>query len=171
LIPLILIFSAGCATTRPSQQKAEEDLPVAEEVNLVAVQKFLKLHPPKDELGLVEKKFTDCDFGKGPLIGNECQKVVFTLVHFQVLCRGSEGTVEFVSQTELVPFATQTIRWWSNPVGGYTSTDDDGYGQFRFITPVSQRRKGVHFKTGVNSLKVELGEITRIIVPQDWCSE
>lgn len=150
---------------RPKSRPTPESAPEATTIDLNEIQQQLKIHRPVTELGFTQKKFDLCQLGHK----ETCGRQYFSLIHFQIVCRDSEGTVEYVSEAELEPLAHREIQWKLGNNEGTLQTDHQGYGQIRTATlsPVGDDR--LMLINGRLSLGLSASEVTRLMVPKNWC--
>jgi hypothetical protein len=142
------------------------DAPKSRELDLNQVRQRLDLDRSIEDLGFTEKRFDSCQFDNAPA---DCGQRQFVLVHFRLQCRDSVGTVNSVSQIELMPVVSRKIKWRVGYFNGTTQTDEDGYGQVQFVAPGSSKNQRFSLQIKENSLGVTAAEVSRIIVPRDWC--
>src|SRR5690606_5942664 len=107
---------------------------------------------------------------KAGVSSGSCKNQNFVLIHFRLQCRDSVETVQSVTDIELIPVRSQPIRWKVGYYTGQTYTDSDGYGQIRLISSGSSRRQRVVLHVKNNYLGLRAEEVSRIVVPRDWCS-
>lgn len=158
----------GCTTapvTSSAPPRAPETTP---ERSLEDLQSQLGLSKSTDELGLFEKRFNTCKEG----ITNQggCRDANFVLIQFRIQCRDSVDTVDSVSHYELEDIANEPIRWKVGYYAGNLVTNSRGYGQIRFIASGTSRNQRVTIHVKENYLGVKASEISRIVVPRNWCS-
>lgn len=117
------------------------------------------------DLGFDEKKFDPCSFG---LNGeNGCGNQYFTVVHFQLLCRDSEGTVSVINNVQ--PIVSDRVTWQLGGITGPTQTDDNGYGQFSLITRRSNKNQRLILRIGPQFVGFNVSEVTKIVLPKNFC--
>ncbi len=182
-----IVFLVACATAEKSQPVAEKrdwtpSPQSAPGPNLVgdgssanidydAIQRNLGLERNPDELGYQEKSFNTCQIGYGYSNSNDCQNRVFVVIHFQLLCRDSVGTVStIVRASDMQAISNKNVNWKLKNKTGSLLTDSAGYGQIRMIASESQ--KSQRLKLGVENdfLYMRAQEINRVVTPQNWCS-
>ncbi|MGZ5279091.1 MAG: hypothetical protein ACXWC9_04065 [Pseudobdellovibrionaceae bacterium] len=136
----------------------------------MALQTALGLDRPNSKLGLAERLFDTCQVGYGFSKSHNCRQRYFVVLHFQLMCRDSEGTVsEIVQAADLIPNAKRNIRWTLKDFNGNISTDSDGYGQFRLLTIRSQKQQRLKLAVENDFLYLRAGEVTRLVTPRSWC--
>lgn len=166
LLLSIFLFTFGCSTLTPDSRRTDRHHPSVPSVDYNHIQAALGMNRPSDKLGFEEKAFNDCDLG---LRNTHCRTQYFTVVHFRLQCRDSTGTVQSVSNIELRPVISRNVRWRIHQSTGLTTTDNRGYGQIRFVSPTSQRPYRMSLQVNENALGVRVAEVTRVVVPRDWC--
>jgi hypothetical protein len=142
----------------------------AESVDVVALQRALGLERPATQLGYAERAFNTCEVGYGFSKSHNCRQRYMVVVHFQMMCRNSEGTVsEIVRPADLQPNSNRNVRWSLKNESGATTTDYEGMSQVRLISAQSQKQQ--RFKLTVESdfLYLRAGEVNRIVTPRSWC--
>jgi len=182
IIALGLIVSS-CATTSKNPgteskepvsvktKKPTHEGPIPTVIDYPSVQRLLNLDRTPSELGFSEKVFDTCQVGFGYPADRDCQRRYFTVIHFKLMCRDSEGTISTVlTDDDLRPISGETVNWYLKDVNGTTVTDSDGYGQI--ITTSSQSQKNQRLRIAVKSdfLFLKAGEINRLIAPKGWCN-
>lgn len=185
----LLLFSmmsvAACSsapqrseTSPPKQSTTYESKPVQpmppakveEVIDLRALQTSVKLEPRKEELGYHEKKFNTCQAGAGYSSTVNCRNLSLVVVHFQLMCRDSEGTVsEVVTSANLEPIANQRIKWALNKANDESMTDSNGYAQIVMVSPESQRTQRMRVTLGDDFLFIRAGDARSLIAPKNWC--
>lgn len=168
------LFAVGCATI-DSPDRQPPDLSEVEErsdtmkeppLDRDALESRLKMSRHREQLGIEIKRFNACDLG---LSYRNCQPQYFTIIHFQIFCRDSNGTVESVSHSELTPMVARNLSWKLATDQGQTETDHQGYGRIRAVTPISPKSQRFILIRGKHSLGVTASEISKVIIPKDWC--
>lgn len=117
-----------------------------------------------NNLGFEEKKFNPCEHGSAP----ECKQRYMTVVHFQLLCRDSEGTVNR-APTQLTPLTADRVAWKLGGYSGGTRTDTEGYGQLTMVSNKSTREQRLILMIGKQFLGVTAGETSRVVLPKNFC--
>jgi len=155
---------SGCTTTQKETMSTQQGLG---DLSLEELQSSLGIET--GDLGPVEKIFNSCSLPK-PLRGDgQCGSRFFTLVHFRVQCRNSMGTTQnAVTSLDLEPFQ-RNLEWVVGPYRGIAQTNSDGYGQVRIVSSRSVLRERFVLKNEKMALGVTTRDVSRIIVPQNWC--
>lgn len=156
------------AVSVPSPSNAS--IPEVENVDYAALQNFLKLKRGYNRLGYAEKSFNSCEVGYGYSGTHNCRKLNFVVIHFQLMCRDSEGTVtEAITNADIQPIAGQNVKWNLKNAAGRLLTDHEGYGQIAIVSSISQRYERLRLAVGNDFLYMKAGEITQMITPKSWC--
>lgn len=182
LITVFCLLSWGCATAPPTPETTEErdrgdqvgadavrSIPRKRTINYDQLQKVLAMKRPASELGFAEKAFNTCKVGSGYSSEAHCENQFMVVIHFRFQCRDSEGTVEAVTNSELMPLAAEFLKWKVGLMEGSLQTDQQGYAQIRFVAPGSSSNQNLRLVAGTNSLRLQAAEVTRIIAPKYWC--
>jgi hypothetical protein len=158
------------STQRPSPSSGKAEGPEVESVDEPALQRALGLEKSDSWLGYAEKAFDTCQVGYGYSKVHNCRAKHFVVVHFQMLCRDSEGTVsEVVKSADLIKNADRKVRWSLKDLNGTTETDGLGYGQIRVISSQSQKQQRLKLAVENDFLYMRAGEVTKIVTPRTWC--
>jgi hypothetical protein len=126
----------------------------------------LNMQRDDDDLGFDEKSFNPCQYGLHR--GNECRRQYLTVVHFQLLCRDTEGTVTEVP-VDLQPIVANRVEWKLAGVSGMTRTNSEGYGAFSVVRPHSTRGKRLILQIGPQFVGFTVSEVTKIVLPKNFC--
>lgn len=183
LIPIVMALTLYSCTSAPVATKAPEastpkpsvapqvsSEPEVENIDYDALQGFLKLKRGYNRLGYAEKAFNTCEVGYGYSSTHNCRKLNFVVIHFQLMCRDSEGTVtEAVTAANIQPISRQPVKWTLKNAVGRTQTDSEGYGQIAIVSKISQRYERLKLTVGDDFLFMKAGEITQMITPKSWC--
>lgn len=156
---LILVFTSACQTARKPEPEIEPAPPTE-----VQLQDKLGMRRSADDLGFAEKSFNSCDQNTG----TPCRNQFFTVVHFQLLCRDSEGTVSNVP-IELTPLHSDRVNWKLGSQNGNTRTDDQGYGQFYMVSDRSTRGQRLTLRIGKQFLGFTASDLTKVVLPKNFC--
>lgn len=177
LISLVSSLAVGCSTTRsPASEYGTEpvlgipktvDYNKGKIVDLQEVRQALGM--TMSELGFFEKPFNSCTLPREMRTSPKCETKYFTAINFQVVCRDSMGTVESVSESDLVPMTSKNVTWVVGKNRGKTSTDTDGHGNVLSLTSKSIRERTLILKVRNLALGLSAGEVRRIVVPSNWC--
>lgn len=115
-----------------------------------------------DDLGFAEKTFKTC--GEGGV----CRPQYFSVVHFQLLCRDSEGTVSNVP-IQLTPLTSGRVLWQLGKLNGGTSTDAKGFGQFTVVSEKTTRGQRLILRIGKQFMGFTVSEVSKVVLPQNFC--
>lgn len=165
---IVLVFGVAllsrCTTAPKGPEATQEGI---EGISLEELQDSLGME--MGDLGSMERTFNSCSLPK-PLRENQpCGTRHFTLVHFRVQCRNSIGTTQ-TAVTELdLKALRKNLEWIIGDYRGYSRTDSDGYGIIRVVSTKSLMKKRFVLKQGKTALGVQTAEVTRLIVPENWC--
>ncbi len=173
LLLLILFISACTTTTRPPTEGIPEydsrPGPAPEsgfKLDLRQLQSKLGMQRSIGELGFTEKRFNSCESGfKTP--GN-CRPQIFSVVHFRLLCRDSEGTVQDVP-VELTPLTSDKVTWKIGAYAGNTQTDSQGFGQFLVLSERTVRGQRLMLRIGRQFMGFTVSEVSKVILPKNFC--
>ncbi len=180
---LLSWFFFGCTTTPTSVTLPSPDVettttaPVARSgktsesrpIDLLGLKRALRLERPIDNLGYAEKSFHTCDVGYGYSSSHDCQTQYFIIIQFRLQCRSTEETVNAVSKDDLYAINSNRVKWSLGRIQGVTQTDTEGYGQIQLIAPASLRQQKLRLTISPDFLVMTAEEITRVVVPHDWC--
>lgn len=145
--------------------------PTPRVIDYPSVQRLLKLDRTFSELGFSEKVFDTCQVGFGYAPDSDCQKKYFTVVHFKLVCRQSEGTIQTVlTDDDLKAISGENVNWYLKNANGSTVTDSEGYGQIITTTNESQKNQRLRLAVGADFLMTKASEAKRLIAPQSWCN-
>ncbi len=154
---------AACTTTRksppPGNETEDYPAPVIPEVPL---QDRLGMRRDADDLGFAEKSFQSCAGG------GVCRPQYFSVVHFQLLCRDSEGTVSNVP-VHLTPLTSGRVLWQLGKMNGGTSTDAKGFGQFSVVSERPTRGQRLILRIGKQFMGFTVSEVSKVVLPQNFC--
>jgi hypothetical protein len=158
---------AGCATEpvpMPYTPSVEAPAPHADpNQNLISA---LGMNRAPADLGFSEKAFNPCSFGLNGTGG--CGDRYFTVVHFQLLCRDTEGTVS-EAPLRLQPIVTDNVRWKVAGLTGGTRTDSNGYGQLTVMSNRSTRGQRLLLHIGPQFVAFDVSEVSKIVLPKNFC--
>lgn len=132
--------------------------------DLRIMQKDFDLDLPKDKLGIFSRKMKKCKGIKKP-----CTATYFNLIQFQMYCRDSSGTVEYVSADDYRPVKDAEMVWKSLGKAGVIETDRRGRGQILMLSTSPIKYKKLILIKGENSLQLRFNQVSKIVVPNDWC--
>lgn len=183
LVSLMTFLLAACSSKAPRQDSQSpeyfptyESKPVVapekveEVIDIRALQTSLRLDPSKEELGFKEKTFNTCQVGAGYSSSQNCRSLTMAVIHFQLMCRDSEGTVsEEVTSANLQPIANQPIKWTLGQLNNQIYTDSNGYGQIVFVASQSQRTQRLRLTSAKDFLAIRANEVRSLVAPKNWC--
>lgn len=160
----------GCATESyyiPYTPSANDTPPPVRKPDPnLALESSLGMQRSLDELGYQEKSFNPCSFGLNS--ENGCRLRYFTVLHFQLLCRDTEGTIS-VAPTDIRPIFSNDLRWELLGQTGNTQTDASGYGMFTMMSDKSSRDQRLIIHIGSQFLVVNVSEVTKLVLPKNFC--
>jgi hypothetical protein len=178
IINLCLLFGIGCAVKPPSpspnQTPAQvpspppQATPGPDPLNIYDLQNKLGLVRSPTSLGYAQKGFDGCKMGVRTDEG-KCGQRFLSVVHFQLLCRDSVGTTE-IAPVNFKPLVAGKMQWRLAGEIGATHTDSEGFGQVQLVSTRSTKGKRFILIIGSKSLGLEVGEVSKIILPGNWCS-
>lgn len=159
-------MTIGCASSQnkaqpqatPPQQStppSEADTLVNETLRLREIQGELAMERAIDQLGFAERPY------KGKY---------FSVLYFRLQCRSTEGTVEYMSESELRPLRSDNLVWMVGKNKGKITTDQAGYGQIRMLAGEGSKNKRLILKSGNEILGLRLKDASNFIVPSYWCN-
>jgi hypothetical protein len=154
-------------------ESAQKSTPMPEEppVDLVGLQRFLKMDRNYTVLGYSEHMFNTCQVGFGYSPTQNCDIKYFVVSHFRLQCRDSEGTISTIlTEQDLRPISRQEIYYTLNNVTGTLYTDSEGYGQIRMVTTDSMRMQRLKLALGNDFLFLKAGELKQMTTPKNWCN-
>lgn len=166
---LIFILLTACTTTpKPEESQPAPPSIQKEEIprNEAYIQSRLGMVRPINDLGHEERRFNPCDHG----MKGACTPQYLTVMHFQLLCRDSEGTVSDVPLT-LRPIHVPRVLWKIGGKSGGTRTDDEGFGQVTLISNRSTKGQRLILRIGKQFLGFTASDLSRVVLPQNFCSE
>ncbi len=178
VISLLFIFSCATKPVLSPPEKAPApavQIPTAAllvaPIDMAGLQKYLGLSRASETLGYQEKKFQTCQAGNGFSNQQNCETKHFVVIHFQLMCRDSEGTISTIlTAADLQPVSHRPILWTLKNISKTIETDERGYGQISMISAASQSQQRLKLSLGNDFLYTRAGEITRIATPPSWCS-
>jgi hypothetical protein len=157
--------------SRQQKQGAEQE-PESLQIDSVALQSSLGLNRSTSKLGYQERAFDTCQVGYGFSKSHNCQKKHFVVIHFQLLCRDTEGTTsDIVMSRNMQPISDQSVNWTLKNMTGTVQTDSEGYGQIKAISANSQSQQRLKLTVGNDFLFLRAGEVNRVVTPLSWCSQ
>jgi hypothetical protein len=177
---IVSLFLAACGTKPVSNTEPVMNAPtsVAQEeadgtnVDYPALQRSLGLERSFQDLGYSEKAFDTCKVGYGYSGTKHCRREIFVVLHFQLVCRDSEGTVsQGVDKVDMRALADRSVKWNLKGISGTVKTDGEGFGQIQTTSPFSQRTQRVKLAVGPEFLYMRANEITKVVTPKPWCNQ
>ena len=138
-------------------------------IDMIGLQNYLGLGRAHETLGYQDKAFQTCQVGNG-YPSDHCQKKHLVVIHFQLMCRDSEGTIsKILTVADLQPVARRPVIWTLKNMSSTVQTDSDGYGQITIVTSETQSQQRLKLSVGNDFLYTRAGEITRVATPPSWC--
>lgn len=173
------IFLIACSTTPKKADPAPESLPVSssvkteeENIDYPSIQRSLGMSREMNNLGYAEKSFNTCEMGYGFSRSQNCHKEIFAVIHFQLLCRDSQGTISTaLTRDDMEALAGRKIRWSLHKKSGAVVLDHDGHGQILMSFPQSPKYQRLKLAAGNDALYLKAGEIKRVVTPSNWCNQ
>ncbi len=154
---LLLAISLSNCTSLPKTEGPKS-------VSIEQIKEKLRLDRDIQDLGYSEKPFNACEMG---LRNDNCVNEFLVIIHFQLMCRESEGTVN--EAPDLIPVKSDAISWILGDATGTTQTDDQGYGRLETVRLKSSSGSRLRLTIDKRFVAVPASETTRLVVPQDWC--
>lgn len=163
---LLALLLSACATTPDSMSVFLPPPPTTDPAAAAEADLLVKLgmNRAPTSLGFEEKKYNPCDHGATL----NCKQKFMTVVHFQLLCRDSDGTVNR-APTQFTPLRADRVSWKLGGFSGGTRTDTEGYGQLTMVSPKSTREQRLILFIGKQFLGVTAGETSRLVLPKNFC--
>jgi hypothetical protein len=186
--PVVILF-IGCSSPAPTSQRAAPETPSVNKpvirkaalpppvrakpvVDYLGLQHALNLDRDSQDLGYSEKAFDTCQAGNGYSHLEDCHQEFMSVIHFQLSCRDTEGTISnSLSASDLTPIGNQNISWTLLDQKGVISTDAQGFGQIRMTFLQSPQEKRTKLNLGQQFLHMEAGDMSRIVAPLSWCTK
>ncbi len=162
---LILMLFVNACTTAPRESDPELGPDVVyppPTIQKAPLQDRLGMRRSADDLGYAEKQFNDC------AQTGTCRSQYFSVVHFQLLCRDSEGTVSNVP-LHLKPLTSNRVSWKLGNLTGLTGTDTQGFGQFSVVSDQSTRGQRLILRIGKQLMGFTVSEVSKVVLPQNFC--
>lgn len=131
-----------------------------------ALQSRLGMIRAINKLGFEEQRFNPCEQGLEQT--PNCKQQYMTVVHFQLLCRDSTGTVSRVPNA-LTPLTRDQMTWKLSGKEGSTRTDVQGYGQVTLVSSRSAKGQRLILLIGKQFLGVTADEASRLVLPKNFC--
>ncbi|MBX3022694.1 MAG: hypothetical protein KF799_13560 [Bdellovibrionales bacterium] len=163
VLAVLLGALTGCRTTPEMVPDPKIQTPMADPHE--GLKTALGMYRSPGDLGFAEKSFNPCSFG---LSGGQCKNQYFSVVHFQLLCRDSEGSVSS-APIALQPIVAGNVKWKVGNQSGGTQTDSQGFGQFTMMSPRSARGQRLTLRIGPQFVAFTVSEVSKIILPKNFC--
>lgn len=149
----------------PARQQLED-----EPIDVLGLQRSLKMEREYDDLGFQEKSFDTCSVGYGYTASRNCRRKSFVVLHFKMECRDSEGTVSNADYA-LTPVTSDHVKWnFGSQAEGLIATDTSGFGQIRYIAPNPVANQKLRLTVNGKFLILTASEARRMVVPSSWCA-
>lgn len=162
---LILMLFVNACTTAPRETDPEIGNEVSyppPTIQKAPLQDRLGMRREASDLGYAEKQFREC------AQAGTCRPQYFSVVHFQLLCRDSEGTVQNVP-LHLKPLTSNRVSWKLGHLTGLTGTDNQGFGQFSVVSERSTRGQRLILRIGKQFMGFTVSEVSKVVLPQNFC--
>ncbi len=137
-------------------------------VDMDRLQRELRFRKTALNRGFEEKTFNPCLTQAVSNKPQMCDLWYMGVIHFQVSCRDTQGTVEYVASLE--PIKSAQLRWKMGMQRGISKTDSQGRGFIRYISRVSMKYSRIRIYKGQKFLAMRAHALKRLVVPPDWCS-
>lgn len=142
------------------------------EMQIQGLKAALGMERSPEDLGFAERAFNPCqqhfDGAAESSSTQACARQYLTVVHFQLFCRDSEGTVSAVP-LKMVPIVAEDMTWQLVGRRGATQTDAQGFGQFALVSARSARNQRLILHMGPKFVGFNVSEITKIVLPKNYC--
>ena len=153
----------GAIEVRP-----DEEAPL--NIDYVGLQRSLGMERDGRKLGYAEKSFQTCQAGYGFPSARGCERQHLVVIHFQLLCRDSEGTIQTpLGHEDIRALSRSAVVWTLAPQSGEIVLDGDGFGQIRTTSKNSPRTQRLKINVGDDFLYTRAGEINRVVAPAPFC--
>ncbi len=169
LVGLISCQTPPPIIEKPSAHSTWKDPQTQALIDLDELQDRLGLSRDMTELGFVEKLFNTCQVGSGFSATENCINQYMTVIHFRIQCRDTEGTVNYVSEQALRPVVSDSVTWKLPRLKGQTFTNENGFGQVRYLSPRSSSHQKIRLTMFGKFLVITAGELKRVVVEKNWC--
>lgn len=152
-----LVWTVACTTTtEPVTTEPQVSAPPLQTVSISELKDRLNMNRSLHDMGFREAKYDS----RGYLI----------TIHFRILCRQSEGTVDEVAHADLSPIYDNNIEWkLGRYQSGSTETDRDGYGKVELVSTSSGARERLRLTRDGKFVAVPASEAGLVVVPGGWC--
>lgn len=162
----LLLLGLSACTSNPPQSSLPSPYEIGGGNTSVDLISALNMNRDADDLGFAEKSFDPCRYGLDK--SGACQSRYLTVVHFQLLCRDSEGTVSEIP-VNVQPIVANRVHWKLAGLSGQTRTDSQGFGSFSLVSSQSTRGKRLILEIGPQFVGFTVSEVTKIILPSNFC--
>lgn len=180
LLSILLIASLSACTTaqKPEtevQAPAEKQQPSSaneeDNIDYESIKHNLGLSKKIDQLGYAERAFNTCEMGYGFSRTKNCRTEVMAVIHFQLLCRDSQGTISTaLTREDMQPLSGRTINWSLHKKNGNAVLNHEGQGQILMSFRSSPRNQRLKLSANNDALYLKANEIKRIVTPSNWCN-
>ncbi|MEQ1879295.1 MAG: hypothetical protein ABL958_21850 [Bdellovibrionia bacterium] len=154
---LLGIGLAACGTAQtvstPPASRTESVRSAPAMPSISELKTRLKMNRESSELGFQEGRF-----------GGDSYLVT---IHFQLLCRMSEDTVD--EAPELFAVKEDSVSWKLGALTGSTHTDRNGYGRVETIRDGTSRHERLRLTVEKRFVAVPASEAATVVVPRAWC--
>jgi hypothetical protein len=157
---ILTLLIAGCRTTPPSPEPIDTSKDVASQLK-----ERLSMRRAPEDLGFEERQFDPCEMG---MESAPCSAKRLTVIHFQLVCRDSEGTVQDVP-VNLTPLKSGRVTWKLGGFSGLTRTNESGHGSLDIVSSRSLEGQRLSLRIGKQFLAFTASELTRVVLPQNFC--
>jgi hypothetical protein len=170
----LAVLSACTTTPTPPDENVDSYAPpprverpqdMSYRINLQDLQSRLRMTREADDLGFTEKQFDTCVAG---LSSGSCSRKYFSVVHFQLLCRDSEGSVS-EAPVQLTPLTSDRVTWKIAAHTGNTQTDGQGYGRFLMLSEKSVRGQRLTLRIGRRFMGFTVSDVSKVVLPRNFC--
>lgn len=171
----VVLQSTGCssAPTAPANApsiKGEYRQRQVKTLDKVKLAKDLGMYRKKMNTGFEQRAFNDCSLPRRYRKTQECSTQYLAVVNFRMRCRNSRGTVnEQVSNYELTPLKSRSIKWHIGKLEGQTQTDPLGYGQVIVRSHFPMKKKQFRLFANGHVMGVSAEEVRQFVLPKYWC--
>jgi hypothetical protein len=185
LLIAVSFFAFGCASLAPQEASPPEDqsvlipskrIPTIPEtversIDYLGLHRALGMERTKEDLGYAEKSFDTCSVGYGYSSSNNCRREVFIAIHFQILCRDTDGTISnAVAREDMKPLSGRSLKWTLKGARGVLRLDGEGFGQIKTAVSNSQRLERLKIAVDNDFVYLRAGEVKRLVTPKNWCN-
>ncbi len=168
LFGLLWILMVACTTAPTGIVPVKNDETA---IDYVGLQRALGMDIPIYKLGYREKTFDTCQAGYGYSGTKNCHREFMVVINIRLQCRDTEGTVsEGVTNADLTPIASRSVKWKLRGAQGATQTDSEGFAQIRAVSARSQKTERLKLAVDNEFLYMRANEITRVVTPRPWCN-